>query len=108
LTNINIDCHPCGHTPVRAYMRAGSRPERGDGVHRRHRSGAGRADLRPSGPTKRFSAVRWGVARSILIAWVLTLPAAGVAAAVAYQILRSVVDSPESGQPGRRIRRTDT
>ena len=29
------------------------------------------------GATKRLSAVRWGVARSILIAWVLTFPAAG-------------------------------
>ena len=27
------------------------------------------------GATKRLSAVRWGVARSILIAWVLTFPA---------------------------------
>ena len=33
------------------------------------------------GATKRLSAVRWGVARSILIAWVLTFPmAAGMAA----------------------------
>ena len=31
-----------------------------------------------AGATKRFSAVRWGVARSILVAWVLTFPAAGV------------------------------
>ena len=29
------------------------------------------------GATKRFSAVRWGVARSIVIAWVLTFPMAG-------------------------------
>ena len=29
------------------------------------------------GATKRLSAVRWGVARSILVAWVLTFPAAG-------------------------------
>jgi inorganic phosphate transporter, PiT family len=36
------------------------------------------------GATKRLSAVRWGVARSILAAWVLTLPMAGLAAAVAY------------------------
>ena len=33
------------------------------------------------GATKRFSAVRWGVARSILAAWVLTFPMAGLAAA---------------------------
>jgi PiT family inorganic phosphate transporter len=37
------------------------------------------------GATRRFSAVRWGVAGNIVLAWVLTLPAAaGVAAAVYY------------------------
>ena len=36
------------------------------------------------GATKRVSAVRWGVARSILTAWVLTFPAAGLAAAICY------------------------
>jgi PiT family inorganic phosphate transporter len=36
------------------------------------------------GATKRVSAVRWGVARSILTAWVLTFPAAGLAAAACY------------------------
>ena len=30
-----------------------------------------------AGATKRFSAVRWGMARSIVVAWVLTFPAAG-------------------------------
>jgi PiT family inorganic phosphate transporter len=38
------------------------------------------------GATKRFSAVRWGVARSIVIAWVLTIPAAGLMAGLAYAI----------------------
>ncbi len=33
------------------------------------------------GATKRLSAVRWGVARSMVGAWVLTLPAAGLVAA---------------------------
>jgi PiT family inorganic phosphate transporter len=47
-----------------------------------------------SGATRRFSAVRWGVARSIVVAWVLTLPAAAVAAAVAYWILRYVFQLP--------------
>jgi inorganic phosphate transporter, PiT family len=36
------------------------------------------------GSTKRRSAVRWGVAGDIVTAWVLTIPAAGVIAAVAY------------------------
>lgn len=42
------------------------------------------------GASKRLSAVRWGVARSMVIAWVLTLPAAGLVAALAYEALRAV------------------
>ena len=38
------------------------------------------------GATKRLSAVRWGVARSILIAWVLTFPAAAFVAALCYWV----------------------
>jgi PiT family inorganic phosphate transporter len=38
------------------------------------------------GATRRLSAVRWGVARRIVWAWVLTIPAAGVIAAVAYAV----------------------
>jgi PiT family inorganic phosphate transporter len=30
------------------------------------------------GATQRLSAVRWGLTRDILVAWVLTLPAAGL------------------------------
>jgi PiT family inorganic phosphate transporter len=44
-----------------------------------------------AGATKRFSAVRWGVAGNIVLAWVLTFPAAGLAAAVAYKILKLVL-----------------
>jgi PiT family inorganic phosphate transporter len=36
------------------------------------------------GSTQRASAVRWGVAGSIVWAWVLTIPAAGCVAALAY------------------------
>lgn len=43
------------------------------------------------GATTRLSAVRWGLARSIVWAWVLTIPAAGIMAAVAYRILASIV-----------------
>ena len=46
------------------------------------------------GATKRFSAVRWGVARSILIAWVLTFPAAGAVAATTYLVLKFVFQMP--------------
>lgn len=44
-----------------------------------------------AGATKRFSAVRWGVARSILTAWVLTFPAAGVVAWLCYMVLHNVL-----------------
>jgi PiT family inorganic phosphate transporter len=43
------------------------------------------------GATKRLSAVRWGVAWNILVAWVLTLPAAALVAALVYGILRIFV-----------------
>lgn len=39
------------------------------------------------GATKRLSAVRWGVAKNIGLAWVLTIPAAGFVAALFYWIL---------------------
>ncbi len=41
-----------------------------------------------SGATKRRSAVRWGVARTIVTAWVLTFPAAGLVSAFVYLVLR--------------------
>jgi PiT family inorganic phosphate transporter len=40
-----------------------------------------------SGATRRFSAVRWGMARSIVTAWVLTFPMAGTAAALCFAVL---------------------
>jgi inorganic phosphate transporter, PiT family len=46
------------------------------------------------GATKRFSAVRWGVARSIVGAWVLTFPAAGAMAALTYWLLHNVLQLP--------------
>src|SRR3569833_4576247 len=39
------------------------------------------------GVSKRLSAVRWGVAQSMVIAWVLTLPAAALVAASSYWVL---------------------
>jgi PiT family inorganic phosphate transporter len=44
------------------------------------------------GATKRLSAVRWGVARSILIAWVLTFPMAGLAAASCYWVAHFLIE----------------
>ena len=42
------------------------------------------------GATHRLSAVRWGVAARIVWAWVLTIPAAALVAAVAFWIVRLV------------------
>jgi PiT family inorganic phosphate transporter len=39
-----------------------------------------------AGAARRFSAVRWGVAGNIAVAWLVTLPAAGITGAVAYAI----------------------
>jgi inorganic phosphate transporter, PiT family len=41
-----------------------------------------------SGAAKRLSAVRWGVAGNIVVAWVLTLPAAAVIGGVTYALTR--------------------
>jgi PiT family inorganic phosphate transporter len=38
------------------------------------------------GASRRVSAVRWGVAKSIVTAWIVTLPAAGLVAAVFYYL----------------------
>ena len=43
------------------------------------------------GATQRLSAVRWGIAGRIVWAWVLTIPAAGLMAAVSYHILARIV-----------------
>jgi PiT family inorganic phosphate transporter len=40
------------------------------------------------GATKRFSAVRWGVAGSIVWAWTLTIPASAIIAAIFWQLGR--------------------
>lgn len=43
------------------------------------------------GATNRFSAVRWGIARRIVWAWVVTIPAAGLMAAISYYLLTHIV-----------------
>jgi PiT family inorganic phosphate transporter len=40
------------------------------------------------GASDRFSAVRWGVAGNIIVAWVLTIPASGLVAWLAWEVLR--------------------
>jgi PiT family inorganic phosphate transporter len=47
-----------------------------------------------AGATRRLSAVRWGVAGNILVAWVSTFPAAGLFAAVVYWVCRVVFRLP--------------
>ena len=42
------------------------------------------------GSTKRLSAVRWGVAANIVIAWILTIPASALIAAGVYLIAREL------------------
>jgi PiT family inorganic phosphate transporter len=43
------------------------------------------------GATRRLSAVRWGVAGNIVLAWVLTIPAAAAVAALAYLLTHAIV-----------------
>jgi PiT family inorganic phosphate transporter len=43
------------------------------------------------GATNRLSAVRWGIASRIVWAWVLTIPASGIIAAICYYVLRVLV-----------------
>ncbi|MBI1845434.1 MAG: inorganic phosphate transporter [Candidatus Rokubacteria bacterium] len=42
------------------------------------------------GSLQRFSAVRWGVAGRIVWAWILTIPASAVVAAIAWVVLRAL------------------
>ena len=42
------------------------------------------------GSSDRFNAVHWGVARRIGVAWVLTLPASGSVAALAYLVIKPI------------------
>jgi len=42
------------------------------------------------GASKRLSAVRWGVAGNMVVAWVLTIPAAAAAGAISYTLLRLI------------------
>ncbi|HEV7213471.1 MAG TPA: inorganic phosphate transporter [Blastococcus sp.] len=49
------------------------------------------ASIMGVGATRRLSAVRWGVAGNIVVGWVLTLPAAGAVAAVAYFLIHAII-----------------
>ena len=43
-----------------------------------------------AGATRRFSAVRWGIAGNIVVAWLLTIPAAALVAAACYWPIEGV------------------
>jgi PiT family inorganic phosphate transporter len=42
------------------------------------------------GAVQRFSAVRWGVARRVVWAWVMTIPMSGIVAAISYGLVAAV------------------
>ncbi len=46
------------------------------------------ASITGVGSTRRLSAVRWGIARSILLAWILTFPACGIVAWGCAEIIK--------------------
>jgi PiT family inorganic phosphate transporter len=49
------------------------------------------ASVMGAGATRKLSAVRWGVAGNIAVAWLLTLPAAGLVAAAVFLALHTVI-----------------
>ena len=46
------------------------------------------------GATQRLSAVRWGIARRIVWAWVVTIPASAIMAALSYYALSAIIPMP--------------
>lgn len=44
------------------------------------------------GATKRLSAVRWGVAGTMIWAWIITIPASALIAACAFWLVELVVE----------------
>jgi PiT family inorganic phosphate transporter len=49
------------------------------------------ASIMGVGASRRVSAVRWGVAKNILIAWVLTIPVSAAVSAGVYAFLRQIL-----------------
>jgi len=44
-----------------------------------------------AGATRRLSSVRWGLAREVVLAWILTIPGSALSAALGYLIVHSVL-----------------
>ena len=61
---------------------------------------SGPAGWRTVGALKRLSAVRWGVAGRVVWAWVLTIPGAGLVAALTLGVLEAVRWSWSWAYPG--------
>ena len=82
---------------------AGSRPRparRSRSTRRQHLASASAPRTRSPAPSsasassKRLSAVRWGVARQIMWAWVLTIPASAFIGGLTYEIFRVLFQAP--------------
>jgi PiT family inorganic phosphate transporter len=48
------------------------------------------ASIMGVGATNKLSAVRWGIARKIVGAWLLTIPAAALISGAAFMILKAL------------------
>ncbi|HKY59196.1 MAG TPA: inorganic phosphate transporter [Aeromicrobium sp.] len=46
-----------------------------------------------AGASRKFRAVRWGVARTIVAAWIITLPMAGLFGALSYAVMHFMLES---------------
>jgi PiT family inorganic phosphate transporter len=54
------------------------------------------ASIMGVGASKRFSAVRWGVAMNMILAWIVTIPLSACVAAATYWVLR-LIGTPGTG-----------
>ena len=43
------------------------------------------------GATKRFSAVRWGVGKSLIYAWIITIPASAAVSALVLLVITNLI-----------------
>jgi PiT family inorganic phosphate transporter len=46
-----------------------------------------------AGAGQRLSAVRWGVAKDIVVAWFITIPATAIMASLAFIVIRTIASS---------------
>lgn len=85
----NLNGPRCGRQGGRCDLR---RPQTvGSGIVDAPEGNQGPVGVVLAGATRRLSAVRWGVVGNIVTAWVLTLPGAGLIAALSYWILHAII-----------------